>query len=262
MTTLLPPQDLATLRAVAKTAAVFLVALRIDAIYPGRAIADFEIADILEVKAHAVRAQFRSLSAAGLMLEQREKHYVVTPNGRNTLFGWAGQRQSLSIEEPESAIGFRVTLNEDLNEEDESINLTFNDSSSSFMNDRVNFPKTEKILQATHLLFGSAVATNATVLSRDPEAALCWVNKAYTDRATRENPKGLNNPQGLVFKRLMDGTRPNPYLVGDPMAGLPNVYLAAIGLEELREERPDGFCGLHMRPLPCPLCADEKEGDE
>lgn len=104
MITLLPPMNLAMVRAIARTAAVLLAAAQIDKIYPGRAISESEIADILQVDKRTVGKQLRSLSAAGLMLEQSDGRYVVTPNGRNTLFGWSENQQflqptNLSIEE-------------------------------------------------------------------------------------------------------------------------------------------------------------------
>lgn len=107
MTTLLPSMNLAMVRAVARTAAVLLAAAQIDKFHPGRAISESEIADILQVDKRTVGKQLRSLSAAGLMLEQSDGRYVVTPNGRNTLFGWSEAQQflqptNLSIEETET----------------------------------------------------------------------------------------------------------------------------------------------------------------
>ena len=261
MTTLLPAPDIATLRALARTAAVLLVMLRVDQVYPGRAVADFEICDILEVDKRTVQKQLRSLSAAGLVMEQRESRYVVTSDGRNTLFGWSDRQASnFSIEEgkntDENEIPRAHCVPHELIEEEDIVVLTLNDSSSA--SERTFCAQTTaQILQATNLLFGSSVSVNEDILSRDPKHALCWVAKAYADRATRDNPKGLSNPQGLIYQRLARRVTPPVYLLHEPTQGLPNEYLAAIGLTTSEPKRDvTGFCGLHMMPNPCPICVD------
>lgn len=131
MTTLLPTQDLAAIRSIAKTAAVLFVLLRIDSLYPGRATEDWEVADILEMDKRTVTRQLRSLSTAGMALAQG-KGYVLTLFGRNTLFGFLGAT-SLSIEESkisddaQNVCAQKMYLLKKI-EEDSLINL---DSSSS-----------------------------------------------------------------------------------------------------------------------------------
>lgn len=258
MTTLLPPTDLATLRSIARTAAVLLVCLRIDQYHPGRAIADYEIADILECDSRTVKKQLRSLSAAGLVLEQREGRYVVTVAGRNTLFG---QPANLSIEEPlkisaEAHDAHNVCIMND----DDDMNLESVNQSSSSISERTKFAQ---ILEATHLLFGEAVSTAGLPADYNDEWALMWIAKAYRDRGR------LNNPQGLVFRRIQQRAVPNDQMRRRPATdGLPDEYLDAIGRYEKSCER----CGQTFTSLkdykahlePCaftPTIEQDENGD-
>lgn len=231
MTTLLPTNDLAILRAIARSAAVLLVVVRINQLHPGRAIADYEIADILEVDKRTVQKQLRSLSVAGLVLEQRPGRYVVTAAGQNTLFGWAepqiSETASLSIEEPEiisEAQNVRAQNVQFMIEEEDIKNLN-HESSSSIHPDRT---KCAQILEATQLLFGEAVS--AICLGDDakpkPTWVLAWVNKAWRDR------ERLSNPHGLIYRRVASRERPPLWLEKDPGNGLPDEFLDAIGMFE------------------------------
>lgn len=236
MTTLLPTQDLAILRAIARTAAVLLVAVRINQLHPGRAIADWEIADILEQDKRTVQKQLRSLSVAGLMLEQRPSWYVVTTAGQNTLFGWADaqipEQASLSIEEPQitsDAQNVHAQNVQFMNDDDDIKNLN-HDSSSSITHERT---KCAQILEATSVLFGEeagSVSTNCLGNDQKPKPTwvLAWVNKGWRDR------ERLSNPHGLIYRRIEARERPPRWLEQDPAAGLPEEYLDAIGMFEKR----------------------------
>lgn len=246
MTTILPPHDLAVFRSIAKTAAVLLVCLRIDEIYPGRAIADFEIADILEADPRTINKQMRSLSASGLMFEQRENKYVVTVLGRNTLMAYRNAA-TLSIEETkiysETPELCAQNVLHDMND-DEAKNVLINES-SSIMIERT---KCVQYLEATHLLFGSAVSTT-DIQDSKPEYALAWIAKAYADR---KNP-ALKNPPGMVYAKLKKQERPPLNWLKDPTKGLPKEYLAEIGLWQ--ETQFDDESDLDDDPKP--ICADE-----
>lgn len=231
MTTILPPTDLAMLRSIARTAAVLLVCLRIDQAHPGRAIADWEVADILEFDRRTVQKQMRSLSAAGLVLEQREGRYVLTVAGRNTLFGVNRQPTSLSIEEPlkisaEAADARIVCVMND----DDDMTLESDSQSSSSITERT---KCAQILEATYLLFGEAVSTAGLPADFNAEWALMWVAKAYRDRVR------LSNPQGLIYNRIRNRVVPNDQMRRQSATdGLPDEYLDAIG----RYEQTCGRC--------------------
>lgn len=236
MTTLLPTQDLAILRAIARTAAVLLVAVRINQLHPGRAIADWEIADILEQDKRTVQKQLRSLSVAGLMIEQRPNWYVVTTTGQNTLFGWADAQipdtASLSIEAtpiPSDAQNVHAQNVQFMIDDDDIKNLN-HESSSSITHERA---KCVQFLEATSLLFGDeagSVSTNCLGADQKPKPTwvLAWVNKGWRDRAR------LSNPHGLIYRRIEARERPPRWLEQDPAAGLPEEYLDAIGMFEKR----------------------------
>lgn len=226
MTTLLPTQDLAAIRAIARTIGVLLVAVRIDQLHPGRATADWEIADILEVDKRTVIKQLRSLSAAGMVLAQGDR-YVVTLTGRNTLFGFSGPAvagaTSLSIEETESAIAGEIpahTMCAVQNDDDDDIKSNIDIESSS--SERT---KCAQILEATAVLFGSAV-NSAGLEGLDPRMALAWVAKAFEDR------RKLTNPQGLIYRRLVAREKPAKRYYEQALDILPTAYLVAAGLVE------------------------------
>lgn len=243
MTTILPPNDLAFFRSIAKTAAVLLVCLRIDEIYPGRAIADYEIADILEADPRTINKQMRSLSASGLMLEQRENKYVVTVLGRNTLMAYR-HTSTLSIEETkiysETHELCAQNVLHDMND-DEAKNVLINESSSII----IERTKCAQYLEATHLLFGSAVSVT-DIQDRNPDYALAWIAKAYADR---KNP-ALKNPPGMVYVKLKKNERPPLNWLKDPTKGLPREYLREIGLlEETASDEADD-CVVDEEPFP------------
>lgn len=235
MSTLLPGQDLAMLRAIAKTIGVLLVAVRIDQLYPGRATADWEIADILEVDKRTVNKQLRSLSAAGLVMEQRECRYVVTVAGRNTLFGFAGEQiagqTSLSIEESKITDAPALVARTQCVPHDDDDIKSINDSeSSSSVTERT---KCARLLEATHLLFSSGAVNSEGILHQNPEWVLAWIAKAYNDR------RKLDNPQGLVYKRLKDGVRPPLNYLKDAAEYLPKEYLVEIGMLAMPADAED-----------------------
>ena len=178
--------------------------------------------------------------------------------------GWAINQNSeqlpLPLELPEQSNSDTDCLSRnisDSHDDDESlINLINTDSSSSIMNERETRKNsdltTERILQETHRLFGSNVAANPTVLSRPPVWALAWISKAFCDMATRENPKGLQNPAGFVYRRLLErSSTPPPHLMSDPTNGLPNEYLAAIGAAEVVTETPEAPICWRCGRVPC-----------
>lgn len=224
MTTPLPPNRTAVLRAVAKFAGVLLVCLALDNQNPGMIIRDESVADILGRDLRTVQKHMRALSATGLMLGQGNGRYVVTVDGRNTLFGFADrQRPSLSIEEtPEisetvSVSAQNVTF---MNEDEEDIKLNTNHS-SSFISECTNCAQ---IVQATHLLFGESVAAFGLDLDWNKEWALRWVAKAYRDR------NRLHNPLGMIYQRIKNRIVPTDDLMRrDPTDGLPDEYLDAVG---------------------------------
>jgi hypothetical protein len=226
MTTLLPTSELAMIRSIKGAALVLLVMLRLDGLYPGRAISDYELADILEIDRRTVAKQMRSLSAANLLLEQRSGRYVVTLAGRNTLFWPNRQPGSLSIEESgvpsaQSLLNAQNVLNDE--DEEDSINDSDINSSSSSIKSAQNV----QILDETWRLFGASVSTaglSAEVLDFfEPEWALAWVAKAYADR------NSLRNPQGLIYQRLKRLEAPSATIMAQyPISSLPAEYLDAI----------------------------------
>lgn len=247
MTTLLSSNDLAFFRSIAKTAAVLLVCLRIDEIYPGRAIADFEISDILEQDPRTINKQMRSLSASGLMLEQRENKYVVTVLGRNTFFAYR-QETTLSIEETKITSATPVlraqNVPHDMND-DES--LIINDYESSSIIERNT--KCAKYLEATGVLFGTPVSQTGLATNRNPDWVMAWISKAYQDR------RNLTNPCGMIYSKLKKNERPPQYLLQNPIAGLPDEFLVAAGL--LEETASDEAEESSADKEPFPTLADD-----
>jgi hypothetical protein len=221
-------------RSIARTAAVLLVAAQIDHFHPGRAIADYEIADILEADKRTVIKQLRSLSAAGLVLEQQDGRYVVTPNGRHTLFGWSDgqllQPTNLSIEETKIYDDAQNVHAQNVLHDDDDINSDSDSESSSSVTERT---KCARMLEATHLLFTGGAVNPITDKELNPQWVLAWIAKAYTDR------RKLTNAQGLVWSRLQRDVRPPLQYLKNPEDYLPREYLVEIGLEEQSVEETE-----------------------
>lgn len=272
MTTLLPPSELAMLRAIARTAAVLLVCLRIDFAHPGRAIADFEIADILEADKRTVQKQLRSLSAAGLMLEQREGRYVVTVAGKNTLFG--GQT-SLSIEDTAEISGnleIARTKCASKKEEEEELILKTDSSSSSNLKSAQNVQIGREVSFAIHNgltvvpeivglqfqddepVYKMACVDGSFVTAREIVSAADMLDGFQNGVVTNNLPidaikpedalawisqafdqrERLFNPAGLVYKRLQDIEKPRANLKyrRNPTKYLPAEYLVFLKLQD------------------------------
>lgn len=238
MTTLLPSEDLTVLRNIAKSAAVLFTWMMIEKNYPCRPVTEYQFADLLNIDIRTVQKQLRALSSAGLAMFQGNFTWMLTPNGRNTLFGESREASHLSIEGSEPVYLAAVYPTQNVSHEahfvphdDDELTNTINviESSSSLI-ERTFCATTKQILQHTNLLFGSSVSINRTVESRDPIHALCWVSKAWADR------KKLQNPAGLVYKRLSENQHPPVYLRDDPAQGLPDDYLVAIGYKSAEAE--------------------------
>src|SRR3989304_2260578 len=87
-------------------------------------------------------------------------------------------------------------------EEEESINLIKDSSSSSTKVEISPFrklPSMENLLNATPLLFGEPGVVNYNLPDRPAEIVLGWIAQAYSERCK------LNNPAGLVYRRLGNG---------------------------------------------------------
>jgi len=230
MTTLLPQPELAMLRTIKKAAIELFVCLIIDRTHPGQAIAVYQVADILEIDQRTVQKHLRSLSAAGIMLEQKPFWYVVTPAGRNTLFGWNAQPLSLSIEESgecSQIVPVAHNVCKSIDEEDEEFKLNLKDSSSS----SINYAQNVQILEATHLLFGGSITLAKLDLNFfEPDWILTWVAKSYADQATPQKPRGLTNPLGFIYRQLEKHELPSATIRAQyPVIALPDEFMDAIG---------------------------------
>lgn len=252
-TTILPPRETAVLRGVAKSAAVLIALMFIERIYAGRASSEMEIAGLLQMDLRTVRRQFAGLSAAGLVTAQGADRWMLTPEGRGTLFGETLRDPVLSIEESDVLLLEPEIHAQNVHQiEDRLINSSAkNVESSSSSSDLRNTKCADvaQILRAAAELFEAEVMVNDVILRRDPEYVLGWVAKAWNDYSRAGST--LRSPAGLIYRRLCE-LEPLPVMYQkNPRRGLPPHYLFEIGLlteeeannrtEELATETPANY---------------------
>lgn len=249
--TILPPRETAVLRGVAKSAAVLIALMFIERVYAGRASSEMEIAGILQMDLRTVRRQFAGLSAAGLVSAHGADRWLLTPEGRGTLFGETLRDPHLSIEESEVLIlESEVSSAQNVHQIEDrlSINYAKNADSSSSDLRGTKCADVAQILRSAAELFDAEVMVNDMILRRDPEYVLGWVAKAWNDFSRAGST--LRSPAGLVYKRLCE-LEPLPVMYQkNPARGLPPKFLFEIGLlseaeanirAEAQEERPASY---------------------
>ncbi len=228
--TILPPRETAVLRGVAKSAAVFFALMLIERIQAGRATSELEIAGLLRMDTRTVHRQLSGLSAAGLVTAQGADRWMLTPEGRGTLFGETLSDPHLSIEESEPLLLVSDSAAQIVHQIEDrlTINVAKNVQSSSSDLDCTKCANVPQILRAAAELFEAEVLVNEIILKRDPEYVLGWVAKAWND-FTRPGST-LRSPAGLIYKRLCElETLPVMYQK-NPARGLPASFLREIGM--------------------------------
>lgn len=275
--TLLPETQVAFVRNVAKCAGVLFAWMMIERMHPGQPVSEGQFSAIMAVDVRTVRRHIKALSAASICTSQGGGWWMLTPQGRNTLFASVPQDHSQPVlyaqtgddrdanfvtGNPQvSYSGDKKCLisaqNADLqhfvlSEEEESINLISTPESSSEAGTNCT-PR--QILQATEMLFKrGAVNWNPAFEARNPLFVLAWVAKAYADRAN------LQNPAGLVYQRLMKNELPPKKYREAPTFGLPDVFLLEIGMGVLMPSEDEDLSGAEDSDSVQPL-AQEPVGE-
>jgi len=229
---ILPPQETTVIRGVAKSAALLFTLMLIERTYPGRPASEAELALLMQIDERTVRKQAQALSALGLVTAQGDR-WLLTPDGRRTLFGANPQPTILSIEnsEPTYLEGKISAQNVPHDMNDDDAKNVKSDSSSSLIDD-TNCARTLQILRATATLFGEAVFETPDMSVLDPVFVLGWVAKIYADK-----PR-LYNPLGTLYRRLTEkATGQERYSLPimyckSPARGLPSEFLREIGMED------------------------------
>lgn len=221
---ILPPQETTVIRGVAKSAALLFTLMFIERTYPGRPASEAELALLMQIDERTVRKQATALSALGLVTSQGDR-WLLTPDGRRTLFGATPQPAILSIENSEQPylegeISAQNVLH-DMNDDDLTKNV---DSESSSSSERTKCAALQ-ILQATAILFEDAVFVAPGMSDLDPDFVLGWVAKVYADRHR------LYNPLGLLYRRLNEMASLPVIYRKNPTRGLPAEFLREIGME-------------------------------
>lgn len=255
-TLLLPPDEVAKVRALKGLAYVLAVMILLDRRYPGRAFRPGEVAMIAGLDERTVTKQLKDLSVLDRVILSGSG-YVLTQGGRG-LFLSAESIEVLApspdamqapqvqapdndlipdeTEEPPEIIAIDgthtacVLLEEDINSN--QLNPIINSSSDSSAQtlQKGTQPTTAQILDATHLLFGKTMTT-AGLESKSRRAAIGWVAQAYDQR------RHLSVPQGLIYRRLQEDKLPQEKYYDHPRDYLPEEYLAALGLV-IRKPQP------------------------
>jgi hypothetical protein len=229
--TILPPRELAVIRGIAKSAAVLIALLMIERMHASRATTENELAHILQVDVRTVHKQCLYLSASGLVSGQGADRWMLTPEGRGTLFGENPLYVVRSIEESAVLLSEGVVISAQnvlLEEEEAKFAKIVHTSSSSDLSSesasRTFCATTKQILQAAAELFEADVYLHDVILDRDPEFVLGWVAKAYNDKSR------LSSPTSLIYRRLMDLTELPVMYRRNPVRGLPAEFLRSIGM--------------------------------
>lgn len=238
--TILPPRELAVIRGIAKSAAVLIALLMIERMHASRATTENELAHILQVDVRTVHKQCLYLSASGLVSGQGADRWMLTPEGRGTLFAEKPSHVLQSIEESAVLLsdGLEVSAQNVLLEEEEAQNveLVYTSSSSVLSSEsasRTFCATTKQILQAAAELFNADVYLHDVILEREPEYVLGWVAKAWNDR------ERLSSPTSLIYRRLMDLVDLPVMYRKNPVRGLPAEFLRTIGMVN-EAEKVDG----------------------
>lgn len=228
--TILPPRETAVLRGVAKSAAVLIALMFIERVYAGRATSEMEITNLLQMDLRTVRRQFAGLSAAGLVTAQGADRWMLTPEGRGTLFGETLRDPHLSIEESETLLLEPEISAQNVHQIEDRliVNSAKNVDLSSSDQKNTKCADVAQILRAAAELFDAEVMVNDMILRRDPEYVLGWVAKAWNDFSRAGST--LRSPAGLVYRRLCE-LEPLPVMYQkNPSRGLPPRFLCEVGL--------------------------------
>jgi hypothetical protein len=254
--TILPPNETAIARGVAKSAAVFFVMILIERYNAGRATSEYELAALLRMDTRTVHRQLTGLSAIGLVTSQADR-WMLTPEGRGTLFAENPQPTLLSIEESEHSLSAgeipAQIVHHDMND-DELIKI--NDTSSSSITESTNCAKTLQILKSTALLFDESVYITPALQRLDSDFVLGWVAKAYADRAR------LHNPLGLLYRRLMEFTDLPVMYQKNPTRGLPALFLREIGMIPEAEKAEQAEARQDAKPVTFEIQSRSESDDE
>lgn len=112
----------------------------------------------------------------------------------------------------------------------------------------------ETILSETHLLFDGKTVTSFAIEQSDPLTVLMVLAHAYDQRDR------LKSPAGFAYRRLQRQQAPDKKYQHDPEQYLPNDFLHALGLQELKvldvepEQDETEAWSLDEEPEPSPEC--------
>ena len=266
-TQLIPPEELANIRAMKGLAYVLIVMIALDKAHPGRAFRPAEVALIAGQDVRTVETALKNLSAFDRVL-LTTSGYVLTRGGR-ALFLEYQPSQDLALTSPALSAG---TANQDqalenntkiveiidthnlcaLKKKEESLNLRDKESSSSESDSSGEsaqnvWPSVRAILEATPMLFGKpGVFLNGLNLdSLNPRIVLGWVALAWDGWPEGGNNGNIKRPGGVVYKNLADPDQPRPraqYYNGGWNV-LPDEFLEVLGMIEYACEVCDARFG-------------------
>lgn len=252
-TTILPPRETAVLRGVAKSAAVLIALMFIERIHAGRASSELEIASLMRMDTRTVHRQMTGLSAAGLVTAQGADRWMLTPEGRGTLFGETLRDPHLSIEESQLLLSDSDSAAQIVYQIEDRliVNSTKNANLSSSDQDCTKCATVPQILRAAASLFEAEISAHEAILTRDPDFVLGWVAKAWNDFSRPGST--LRSPAALIYSRLMELKELPVMYQKNPARGLPASFLREIGMldeaekaeqtEENSEAKPVSYVG-------------------
>ena len=251
-TSVLPAADVLLFRALKKTAVLVLLMLRIDPRPAGRDL----VAGVLDISQKTAAEYLESLAYLGLATRTAyHGGYMLSTSGRQLALSI---EEKLPTREQSPALAAAVTVS--TGEEPPALAETVEDGGAIVENfstveknriydsrkkdssrDPLNISSTfflscgkeistVEILEAVEELFGNAVVMRGIPEDVEARLALGWVAQAWADRAR------LRHPVGVIYNGLRKGETPRRRFVEDPLDGLPETFLKAIGIELEEEE--------------------------
>jgi len=271
-TTLLSPPERVMLSSIARAAGVLLVLLYLDTHYPGRSNTPEEITAILGWDERTIHKHLSSLSAANLAMRQG-RGYVLTLNGRHTLFGTQDQAQVKALAQSPNAPA-ELTISPDLGTQAQAQFKALAQSPNELVSTKCAenekrctkcVPEDEKSTQNVHSLRTVVVDDESLILikttttnnAQNVQKLLEMSRMLFGDenaiapqgipersqvvvlgllaQAYRNRHK-LSNPAGMVAAKLRRGEKPPVYFMDYWMDLLPRSFLVAVNLAEPESE--------------------------
>jgi hypothetical protein len=212
--TVTPPQERQRWHEMLKNAPLMIVLLYLSSRAPAP-VTQLELSENMQIDRKTAASYMRQLSMRNFVAQVSERDGYLLADGSTTFFEMWGKNGHMTLKE--SLIKDLKTLRK---KEGKSHVGTFWTHAENL--------DAETILSETALLFDGKSVTAFGLTTCPPLTVLAVLAHAYDQRDR------LNSPAVFAYRRLQRGQAPDKKYLNDPEAFLPNSFLAALGLQELR----------------------------